>query len=231
MNTAFNVIFSPGAAFRKLKEKPRWIAPLIIVLVVLLAVTMVGVSKMNYADVKAKAEQAMRDRGMPEDQIQQRLEASDKIMNNPVTKYALPAVVAVVGTAIGMVIVALILMLIVPLLGGANANFLLGLTVVAHAAMVRVIAAVVRLILVLVRGVEHTSTSLALALPNAKGFLLHFFSRVDIFTIWELILIAMGMKIVYDLKDNRSYYYLFGLWLIYILLASLLPGPAQMGPR
>jgi hypothetical protein len=230
MDTAFSMFFSPGAAFRKVKENATWIAPMVIVVLVLLAVTMVGVSKMNYADVKARSEQAMRDRGMNEDQIQQRLAASDKIMNNPVTKYALPAVLVVIGAAVGMVIVALILMLLVPLLGGTNGNFVLGLAVVAHAAMVRVIGSIVRLILVLLRGIEHTSTSLALAVPNARGFLLHFLSRVDIFTIWEIILIAMGLKIVYDLKDNRSYVYLFSIWLIYIVLASFLPGPA-MGPR
>lgn len=230
MSTALNVLFSPGAAFRKLKEKPGWIVPLIVVVLVLLAVTAVGVSKMDYADVKARAEEMMRNQGMAEEQVQQRLEASDKIMNNPVTKYALPLVVVLINTALGMVIVALILMLMVPLLGGAKGNFALGLAVVAHAAMVRVLAAIVRLVLLLLRGAEHTMTSLALAVPNTKGFLLHFFSRVDIFTIWEIILIAMGLKIVYDLKDDRSYYYLFGLWLVYIALASLIPG-AAMKPR
>jgi hypothetical protein len=230
MDSAFGMFFSPGNSFRKVKEKATWIAPLVIVVVVLVAVTVVGVSKMNYADVKARSEQAMRDRGMNEDQIQQRLAASDKIMNNPAAKYALPAVLVVIGTAAGMFIVALILMLLVPLLGGTNANFMLGLAVVAHAAMVRVLGSIVRLILVLLRGIEQTSTSLSLAVPNARGFLLHFLSRVDIFTIWEIILIAMGLKIVYDLKDNRSYVYLFGIWFIYIVLASLLPG-AAMGPR
>jgi len=224
MSTALNVLFSPGAAFRKLKEKPGWILPLVIVVLVLLAVTAVGVSKMNYADVKVRAEEMMRNQGMAEEQIQQRLEASDKIMNNPVAKYVLPLVVVLVNTALGMVIVALILMLMVPLLGGAKGNFVLGLAVVAHAAMVRVLAAIVRLVLLLLRGAENTMTSLALAVPNVKGFLLHFFSRVDIFTIWEIILIALGMKVIYDLKDNRSYYFLFGLWLVYILLASTISG-------
>jgi hypothetical protein len=230
MSTALNVLFSPGAAFRKLKEKPAWIIPFVIVVLVVLAVTAVGVSKMDYADVKVRAEEMMRNQGLAEEQIQQRLEASDKIMNNPVTKYALPLVVVLFNTALGMVIVALILMLMVPLLGGAKGNFVLGLVVVAHAGMVRVLAAIVRLILLMLRGAENTMTSLALAVPNVKGFLYHFLSRVDVFTIWEIILIALGMKIVYDLKDNRSYYYLFGLWLVYIALASLIPG-AAMKPR
>jgi|GEM_PF-519033 hypothetical protein len=230
MSTALNVLFSPGAAFRKLKEKPAWIIPFVIVVLVVLAVTAVGVSKMDYADVKVRAEEMMRNQGLAEEQIQQRLEASDKIMNNPVTKYALPLVVVLFNTALGMVIVALILMLMVPLLGGAKGNFVLGLVVVAHAGMVRVLAAIVRLILLMLRGAENTMTSLALVVPNVKGFLYHFLSRVDVFTIWEIILIALGMKIVYDLKDNRSYYYLFGLWLVYIALASLIPG-AAMKPR
>jgi len=231
MNTAINVLFSPGAAFRKLKEKPSWIAPLVIVVLVLMAVAALRVSKTDYVDVKVKVEQAMRDQGTSEDQIQQRMEASDKIMNNPVARYAIQLGVPLINTVLGLVIVALILMLLVPLLGGTKGSFVLGLAVVAHAAMVRVIGSIVQAILLLLRGAEHTMTSLALAVPNAKGFLLHLFSRIDIFTIWEIILIAMGMKIVYELKDNRSYYYLFGLWLVYIVLASFLPGAGQMGSR
>ena len=229
MNTALNVLFSPGAAFRKLKEKPAWIVPLIVVVLVLLAVTLVGVSKMNYADVKTRTEQAMRDRGMNEDQIQQRLEASDKIMNNPVAKMRNPA-----GggpgqhgpghghrrpdsDADG------------PAAGRSKGQFCAGTgggrarsggpgsrrRRSAHPALAAR------------RGKHHDQSG---AGAERERLPHHFLSRVDIFTVWEIILIAMGLKIVYDLKDNRSYYFLFGLWLVYIALASLMPG-AAMKPR
>lgn len=231
MTAMLKVFFSPGDAFRRVREKPAWIAPLIVVFVFMMGASYLVMSKINYADQRTKIEEMMRERGMSEDQIQQRLEQQDKFMANPTLKYVVPMVSSVVVTAIGLLIVSAILMLLVPTLGAANSSFMLNLAIVANAALIRVVAVIVRMGLLLARGVENTSTSLSLAAPKlTHGFLANFLSRIDVFAIWEVIVLALGVKVVYDLKDRRSYIYLIGLWLIYNLAFSFLPG-AGMRPH
>lgn len=225
MSTIINVFVSPGAAFRKLKEKPAWLPALIVVVVLLCVGTYVGVSRMDYSALKDRVAEQMRNQGLSEDQIQQRLDASDRIMNNPVSKYAVPILTVIATTVVGFLIVAGVLMLMTSLLGITGAKYALNLAVVTHAALVRIIAVIVRTVVALLGGNEAMSFGLSLLAPNLKGgYLASLLARIDVFSIWEVILLALGMKVVYDLKDNRSYVYLLILWLAFVALSSLLPG-------
>ena len=37
-------------------------------------------------------------------------------------------------------------------------------------------------------------------------------ARVDVFAIWELILCAIGLKVVFGLKGSKSYALVFAVW-------------------
>ena len=76
MSTMLGVFSAPGAAFRKLKEKPVWVAAFIIYLVVSLAVSYIAISKIDTSDVRARIEETMRSRGATEEQIQQQTDQS-----------------------------------------------------------------------------------------------------------------------------------------------------------
>ncbi|MEO0051266.1 MAG: hypothetical protein ABIK11_01805, partial [candidate division WOR-3 bacterium] len=66
------------------------------------------------------------------------------------------------------------------------------------------------------------NTSLSLVLPAGPVFVRGFLSAVDIFTVWELVLIGLGMKVVFNLPGRRSWFAVFSIWLVYIVILALL---------
>jgi hypothetical protein len=221
---------SPGDAFRGIRAKPTWVLALVVLLVFQIGLSVVALSRLDRTKMRERAEEVMRGRGMSQEQIDQALERQEQFMKNPVLRYGASVVSTGVITGAGLALLSLILLALVPMLGGASTNFMLNLAIATHAALVRILGAIVTATLMILRGPEHASTGLALLIPSLKsGFLHAFMSRIDIFSIWEVILLAMGVKIVYELKDYRSYVYLFILWLAYTAATSLVPG-AGMRP-
>jgi len=68
------------------------------------------------------------------------------------------------------------------------------------------------------------STSLTLLLPRGtnSGFWYILFSKIDFFSIWSLILLVLGGSIAMQKDGKKLAYYVFGLWLVYIILTALL---------
>ena len=231
--TFLNVFFSPGAAFRKIKEKPSWILPLIIVIIFSMAIGVLASSRMDRAQMRDRIEQQMRDRGTPEDQIQKGLEGFDKMGSNPVMKYALPAISVLFATVIGVLLAALVLNWIVPMLGAAQGNFLLTFSVVAWASLVQVVGSIVKGILIYLRGPLNVSTGLLLLAPKMKpGYVYALLNGIDIFALWQVLVIALGLKVAYDLKGRSVYLYVILLWILSVAvlaLFALMPGGARMG--
>jgi hypothetical protein len=224
MTTFFNVFFSPGAAFRKVKEKPVWIGAFIVVLVVGMLMSLVAINKVSPNMWRDRAEEAMRKQGLSEEQVEQRLAESEKFMNNPVMKYGLPLVSTPMNLGIALVAIAAVTLGVVWLCG-AKPNFLLSLAVVSYASLIGALDAAVRMTIILLRGDLRVVTGLALFAPEMKpGYLFTLLNRIELFGIWQVIAIAMGLKVVYELKDRRSYYYMFGVWIVFVALSSLIPG-------
>ncbi|MGE5398559.1 MAG: YIP1 family protein [Chitinophagales bacterium] len=67
-------------------------------------------------------------------------------------------------------------------------------------------------------------TSLALFLPPAtkSGFLFILLSRTDFFTIWSLILLALGGAVVMKKDSKGVMAYMLGLWLVLIALMAFI---------
>ncbi|MEO0108748.1 MAG: hypothetical protein ABIK62_06215, partial [candidate division WOR-3 bacterium] len=120
---------------------------------------------------------------------------------------------------------ALVLMPLVPLCGGTSPSFKMNLAIVTHASLVAVIGLALRALLILVRGPLASDIGFSLFLPHVKsGFAHALLMRIDPFGIWNTILVALGLKVTYDLKGSRIYYLIFGLWLAFLIVISLLAG-------
>ncbi len=64
------------------------------------------------------------------------------------------------------------------------------------------------------------ATNLALLFPNVPIYLKSIFSCIDIFTIWELILVSVGLKVVFNLQTKQTAPVVFLVWFGYVLLLS-----------
>lgn len=209
----FDIYFSPTKYFTRLKEKPYWLIPLIILVIAAIIMTIVVLT--TFGPEKRIAQ--LREQNLSPEQI----ERAEQMMKGPIPLIS-GIVASIIFTPLILLIIALILNFLIPLLGSTG-NYLVTFSCIVGAALVRIPAMIVRIILIIIKGTPFVHTSLVLFFPmlSKDTFLFRFLSKVDFFTIWELILIGLGLQIIYDIKGKKSYYLIFGIWLLYIIITSL----------
>ncbi|MEO0083155.1 MAG: YIP1 family protein [candidate division WOR-3 bacterium] len=212
----FEIYFSPTRYFLKIKEKPHYLIPLILVVII----TIIG-SLITLTTIKPEQKIIeLREQNIPEEQV----ERAEKYLKGPMP-YIFAIIASIIIVPIGLLIVSLIFNFLLPLIN-VSGQFLVSFSVVVGAALVRLPAIIIRTLLTVIKGSPFVQTNLALFIPmiSKNTFIFRLLAKLDFFTIWEVALIAFGLQTVYDIKDkNKCYYLVFGIWLFYIIVTSLLP--------
>ncbi|MEO0079437.1 MAG: YIP1 family protein [candidate division WOR-3 bacterium] len=222
-----DIYLEPNRAFNRLKERPVWLVPLVIVVVANMAFAFLAAQHVNWDEQREQAIERMRERNMSEEQIQQALEGMERFRANALMRYGLPLAGALITSLIGIFFITTIYHLSLPLLG-TSPVFLRTLAVVTNAGLVAVPSTLVRALLVIIRRSADVHTSLLLAFPNMKkGFLAILLDRIDLFAIWQLLLAGLGLKVMYDIKGNKSFWLVFTVWGILTLIFALLGGQVR----
>jgi hypothetical protein len=217
-----DIYFAPGRAFARLREKPAWLLPLILVLVFNMLTAFAASQYVDWDKQRKAAIERMRERNMPEEQIQKATEGMEKFYTSPVMRYGVPAISAVVVGIISLLFLAVIYNVSLPLLGGAG-DFKRTWAIVCNASLVAVPATLVRGLLVLLKRSAEVSTGLLAAAPDVKQpFLKGLLAQLDIFDFWKFLLIAIGLNVVFGLKGSKSYVLVFAVWLVVMLVLALL---------
>jgi hypothetical protein len=217
-----DVFLAPGRAFSRLKEKPTWLIPLVIVLVFNMLFVFVSSHYIDWDKQRQAALERMRDRNVPQEQIDKATEGMDKFYSSPAMRYGMPVVSALVVGVIALLFLAVVYNISLPLFGGAS-DFKRVWAIVCNASLVTVPAAIVRGLLILLKRSSEVTTSLLVAAPNVKhGFLAGLLAQLDVFDFWKFMLIAIGLKVVFGLKGSKSYTLVFAVWLVAILILALL---------
>ncbi len=218
----FDIYTAPTRTFGRLKEKPNWLLPVALVLVFNIAATVVTVSRLDVDAQRDIAVEQMQKRGMTQEQIDQAIEGMEKFYASPAARYGLPAAGALFTGIIGILLLALIYNVSLPLLG-ATSSFGRTLSVVAWSGMALIPGTLIRIVLVFVTKSAEVTTSLLLLAPGLKGgFLAALLAQADPFAVWQLILAGLGLKTVFDLKGSRSYVLVFAVWFVLTLIFALL---------
>lgn len=212
-----DVFFAPTKVFTYLKEKPQWAVAFVIVLIVVTVVAAVSVGIARDTILERQAE-AMRERGMTEEQMEQAL----SVASGPLL-YISSAVGAAIFTAIMLVLFAFILNLFIPVFSG-TAAFKTVFSLISHTALVKVLAAIVKLILIIMTKSIFVTTSLALLVPNMarESFGYQLLMGCDFFIIWEMILVAIGINITNDVPKKSAYILVFLIWVVSLFIGALL---------
>ncbi len=217
MGRMLDVFFAPTKVFTYLKEKPQWAVAFVIVLIVVTVVAAVSVGIARDTILERQAE-AMRERGMTEEQMEQAL----SVASGPLL-YISSAVGAAIFTAIMLVLFAFILNLFIPVFSG-TAAFKTVFSLISHTALVKVLAAIVKLILIIMTKSIFVTTSLALLVPNMarESFGYQLLMGCDFFVLWEMILVAIGINITNDVPKKSAYILVFLIWVVSLFIGALL---------
>ncbi len=218
----FDIYFSPSRAFGRLKEKPTWLVPLIVVLLFNMLFVLVSSQYVDWDKQRQATIDRMRERNMSEEQIEKTTDGMEKFYSSPAMRYGMPAVSALIVSLIAILFLAVIYNVSLPLFGGAG-DFKRTWAIVCNASLVAVPATIVRGLLVLLKRSAEVTTSLLAAAPALKQpFLKGLLAQLDIFDFWKFMLIAIGLKVVFGLKGSKSYALVFAVWLVVMLILALL---------
>jgi len=219
------VLFSPKPTFEDIARKPGWILPVILMTVLSIIAVVALNQRMNWREyISDKLEKDSRTAQMSAEQKERQVDISSKV-----TVYVVYAV-GVLAPIVMAVVLGAILMGAYNLLGGAGASFSQSIAIAAHSSLVGLISTPIFLLVLFLRPAgtidpeNPVVTNLAALLPEESAkWLFTLCKSLDIFTIWTLILIAIGFAAVNPrkLKGAKSFVIVFGIWGVYVLVRTM----------
>ena len=187
-----NIIIEPAKTFRHIKEKDDWWIPFILIVIVTWLFLMLSGPAMTRITAQKMAEMGV-DREIPK-----------------FTEY-IKYLVAPISHLIMWLIMATLLWF----LGnsfGADWDYIKALDLFAYSSVIHAIRSVLTTIILFVRGVPNimtfrdlniaTGLNLLFAPPNPKLYAL--FSGIEVFAIWQFILIAYGVSEITGISIKKA---------------------------
>jgi hypothetical protein len=219
------VFFSPKATFEDIARKPSWLLPVLISTILGIASTVVLNQRMDWRDyITQQIEKSPRAANMPAEQKQKQADMSAKV-----TVYIV-YVAGAIGSVCFAVIVGAVMMLAYNLLAGAGASFSQSLGIAAHSLVVGIVSTPIFLLVLLLRPKgsidpeNPVATNLAAFLPEESAkWLMTLCKSIDLFTIWILVLIAIGFAAANPkkLKGSKPYVVAFSVWGVVVAVKVL----------
>jgi hypothetical protein len=214
VSKVFNVFFEPRKVFESLNFKPTWIVPVIIV-----ALLAVSFFYFTFPYIMDQQVQRIRDNeNIPEQAKENIIERIEGQTQPPIWQLA----IAPVGVLVSFIVVAAVLFFIFNVLLGGDSTFRRVFSTYCYSSLVAIPASIVKFPLVMVKGDVNVQTSLALILsPDKQGsFIYSVLSSFDIFTVWQVLLLSIGLGVMYKFTTKKALVAVIVLWIIWILLKS-----------
>jgi hypothetical protein len=192
MNNLVNIIIEPGKAFEHIKEKDDWWIPFIGIVIVTIIFLWITGPAMTRIQAQQMAQMGI-DRQIPK--------------SAELIKY----VVAPIATLLGILFVSLILWFLGNAFG-TDWNYIKALDLYCYSSVVQIIRSILNTSLLLVRGIPNimtfrdlnvaTGLNLFFSPENPKLYAL--FSGIEVFTIWQFILIAYGISEITGISKKKA---------------------------
>jgi hypothetical protein len=231
---AISGIFTePGNTFDTIMKFPKknfWLLPVIILVLTSIVSSFLFfsdaelVSKMmdkQKMKMREKMQENVKEGKMSQQQANEAIERAEKFMNPNGLFFKITGFAgAVVAPFIMLFVLSVIYMLLLKMFH-ADFEFTNILNVVGLSLIVSAIGSIIGIVLSIVMG-DLTSVGLALAFKaDVIGETLHgLFLKLDVFTIWFYVLVAIGLVRVTKVKPFISYSIVFGLWVIWLVITT-----------
>lgn len=209
-----NIFFEPKRVFESLKIKPTWLVPFIIV-----ALLGMGFFYFTFPFLmNQQVERIMENERIPEQQKESIVEQIKEKVHPPLWQMA----IAPAGTLVALVVVTAVLFLLFNVLLGGDSTFRRVFSVYCYSNLIAIPAMIVKFPLIMTKRTLDIQTSLAVLLsPDSKGTFVHsVLSSFDIFTIWQVILVSLGLGVMYKYSTQKVLTAVVILWIIWIFAKS-----------
>jgi hypothetical protein len=214
------VIFSPGATFAKLVPKAPWVSALAVVTLL----TAGG----QYAFLSTEVGQdAMVDQQVHQAELrnggnitQQQIDMFDGLKTK--NRYIVGVSILIVGPIMTFVFAGIYFGVFNALLGG-DASFKQVLAIVTHSGAVNIVQTLFVLPLNYIRESASSATTLGVFVQSfldETNFVARVLGMIDLFIVWNLIVTAIGLGVLYRRKTGPIFWSLMGVYVVIVLVIA-----------
>jgi len=219
MARAIGIVTSPQATFRAVVAHPRWLAML--ALIVVLSSVLIGGFMMTKVGQDAwldAAVQSAQSRG--QQMTDQQIAGMERFV--PFLGYMTIGSMLVFIPVFYLMVSGILFAVFNAALGG-NASFKQVFAVVTHTGVIGVLGQLFTVPMNYARGVMTSATNLAVLLPFVpeESFLGRLLGTIDLFLIWQLIVLAIGLGVLYRKRTQPIAITLFVVYGVIALIIAL----------
>lgn len=220
LSNVINTYLAPGKVFEAVKDFDFKKA-----LIPLLILAVLGI--VSYWAIQDLATEAGYDAAIERIESSSRIddEQKEEIIANMEEKMEGPQIAgwifSFLGNPISVFFMALVALIVGNTFMGGSAKFGQLLNVTAWAYMIAILEAIVKIPLMLSKWSLEVYTGLGVLGIGEKGtFINYLFAGIDIFAIWRIVLIAIGMGIIYNKKTKPYVVAMLITWFILRLISA-----------
>lgn len=208
----FGIFASPKKILEDVACRPDWAAPFIIILLATLILTQLCLPAI-LADAEKAIEQAIEKQQLPAEQTERAREIGMAYTKN------FSAITAGAYTIVASVIAAAILLFVGNIVLGGKANFRQVFSIYLWTGLVGILAYLIRVPVALQQGTMKVYLGPAVLFPPEaeQSALFRIAAALDVFTIWRVILLAIGFAAIYRLSLSKS---ITAVGTLYVLLIA-----------
>ncbi|MBU1318655.1 MAG: YIP1 family protein [candidate division Zixibacteria bacterium] len=218
-----NLFVSPRSTFESVSRRARWVIPFLL-LVLCAVVFEVSVSGTRMDDLKL---QVKNDPDMSQDDIQHRLDNIENQRSPELVSLRTGLGVLALGVLEFAKLLGLsIVLLLFCMLFVSELRFVAILSICAFSSLILIPEIALKIPLILLKGTTHIWFSPAALFSgmDENNLMFRFMQSIDIFTIWKMILVGMGLHTVFGIAKSKSYLIVTVLFLLWVAGHSLLGG-------
>jgi hypothetical protein len=216
----FGVFFEPGKVFADLAARPRWIAPILISMLIALALVYAISTHIGWEPtIRQTLANNPQTADLPADQREKAIATGAKFAS------IFGWVGAILGGPVSVLLIAAVLTGLFNGLLGTELKFAQTFAITAYALLVRALLTALLILLVYLKPPEDFNIQVSPFSPAAymnrletPKWLMSLAGSLDLFTIWALILLAIGFSVAAKkLSFTKSLTAIAVPWLIWVV--------------
>jgi len=192
-----NIFIAPGKVFEFLMQKPIWIVPLsVVTLAVTLQQGIIMSSQTGKEGMRQEIQKSPRAAQLSSEQVDQQISMMGKII--PISTLIMAPLITFMAAGLIYFIFSIVL--------GGEITYKHTLSAWTHVGMIGIVGIAVQTALVFIKGNIRPNTSLAAFLPflEEDSFVYHFMQTFDLFVLWQLAVLAIGMGLLSRVGTKKA---------------------------
>ncbi len=208
-----NIFVSPGETFKSLENKPDWLIPVIFITVSAIALVVLTWPYLIEIQIEKTMAMMQSNPNIPADQ----LSAIEDRMRSPGQQY-MGYASALFAPVLILLIQAVIFHFTMVFLDGKN-TFKQVFSVVSYSSLIGMLWGVIFVVLVLIDGRADITASLNFLVSDPDSTMFLILTKIDLFQIWQLIRMSIGLGIVSQTNFEKAASIVFGWWVFWCAIS------------